>query len=132
MPRVQWPLSHGRPIIEAILTLAQGGQQVVRRLIADTGAGSLRSGVELLLDEQDCLVCGGVPLRLAALGGAYVGSYPAYLLPVEIPTLGFSKVIAAVGVPNPPTGFDGIACFRFLNQFTYGNLGSATHFGLEV
>jgi hypothetical protein len=35
-------------------------------------------------------------------------------------------------IPNPPTGFDGIACFRFLNRFTYGNFGAATHFGLEV
>jgi hypothetical protein len=37
----------------------------------------------------------------------------------------------AVGVQTPPTGFDGIACFRFLNRFTYGNFGSSTQFGLE-
>lgn len=60
MPRAQWPLLRGRPIVELTLTTALGGQQVVRRLIADTGAGSLRSGVELLLDEQDCLLCGGI------------------------------------------------------------------------
>jgi hypothetical protein len=27
--------------------------------------------------------------------------------------------------------FDGIACFRFLNRFTYGNFGDPGQFGLE-
>jgi hypothetical protein len=31
-------------------------------------------------------------------------------------------------VPRP---FDGIACFRFLNRFTYGNFGDPNQFGLE-
>lgn len=132
MPRAQWPLLRGRPIIELTLTTALGGQQVVRRLIADTGAGSLRSGVELLLDEQDCLLCGGSPLKSVVLGGAYVGAFPAYLLQVGIPVLGFNKAIPAIGLPSPPAGFDGIACFRFLSRFTYGNFGSASQFGVEI
>jgi hypothetical protein len=51
MPLAPWPLWRGRPIIEVIMTLAQGSQQVVRRLIADTGAGSLRSPSELSIPE---------------------------------------------------------------------------------
>jgi hypothetical protein len=38
----------------------------------------------------------------------------------------------AVGVPNAPKGLDGIAGFRFLNRFTYGNFGNALEFGLET
>ena len=30
-----------------------------------------------------------------------------------------------------PAGFDGIACFGFLNLFTYGNFGDPALFGLE-
>ncbi|HEV7225831.1 MAG TPA: hypothetical protein VGN42_24205 [Pirellulales bacterium] len=131
MARAQWPLRHGRPIVEVSLALVQGGQRVVRRLLADTGAGDAQSGFELLLPEQDCLSCGGTPLKAVVLGGAYVGSYPVYLLDVQIPMLGFKKAVPAVAVPSPPSGFDGIACFRFLNRWTYGNFGDRTHFGLE-
>lgn len=109
MPRVVWPLQHGRPIIEVTLTLAQGRQPVVRRVIADTGAGRLRSGSELLLDEHDCLLCGCTPMTSVTLGGAYVGPFPTYALRVAIPALGFSEVVTVVGLPVSPTGFDGIA-----------------------
>ncbi|MGH7140943.1 MAG: hypothetical protein ACREHD_34870, partial [Pirellulales bacterium] len=88
MPRVEWPLRRGRPIIEVTLTLAVGGQQAARRLIADTGAGTLHSTSDFLLDEHDCLLCGATPLKPVKLGGAYVGSYPAYALRIEIPVLG--------------------------------------------
>jgi hypothetical protein len=50
----------------------------------------------------------------------------------EIPALGFRKALWAVAVSSPPSGFDGTACFRFLNQFTYGNFGDAKQFGLET
>jgi len=30
-----------------------------------------------------------------------------------------------------PPGFDGTACFGFLNRFTYGNFGDPGQFGLE-
>jgi hypothetical protein len=132
MPRAQWPLLRGRPVVEVTLTIAQTGQQIVRRLIADTGAASMRSGIELLLHEHDCLLCGGTPLKAVNLGGAYVGSYRAYLLQVGIPILSFNKAVPVVGIPTPPAGVDGIACFRFLNRFTYGNFGFSTQFGLEV
>lgn len=132
MPRIRWPLFRGRPIVEVQLTQSLDGRQIVRRLLADTGAGSLRSGFELLLDEQDCMLCGAAPLRTLVLGGAYAGSFPAYLIPIAIPSLGFNRATPVVGVPAPPAGFDGIACFPFLNRFTYGNFGAATHFGLEI
>jgi hypothetical protein len=132
MPRAQWPLLHGRPIVEVMLRAVPGGQQLVRRLIADTGAGDQRSAIELLLDEQDCLVCRARPLKAIVLGDAYVGSYPAYLLQVEVPALGFNKAVSVAGVPSPPAAFGGIACFRFLNRFTYGNFGLASQFVLEA
>ena len=132
MPRAQWPLLHDRPIIQVILGLVQGGQQVARNLRADTGAGTAQSGFELLLDEHDCLLCGGIPLQGALLGGAYTGSYPVYLVQVRIPLLGFDQAVPAVGVPAGPAGFDGIACFQFLNRFTYGNFADPGQFGLEM
>jgi hypothetical protein len=100
-------------------------------LLADTGAGSAISGVALILKETDCIDCGGALHPSVQLGGAYVGSFPIYELAVRIPALGFDQHIRAVGVPTIPAGFDGIACFSFLNRFTYGNLGDPGQFGLE-
>jgi hypothetical protein len=66
------------------------------------------------------------------LGGAYSGPYPIYLIRVQVPALGFDHHISAVGVPTTPAGFGGIACFRFLNRFPYGNFGDPSQFGLET
>jgi len=85
MPHIDWPLRNGRPCVQVILTLAQGGQPMVRHLLADTGAGSLLSGFEFILDEDDCLLSGGNPLQPITLGGAYTGSFPVYLVPVQVP-----------------------------------------------
>jgi hypothetical protein len=117
--------------VQVVLTLAQGGQPLLRTLLADTGAGSQKAGFELLLHEDDCLLCGGISLPSVVLGGAYAGSYPTFVLPLQLPALGFSQSINVVGVPSTPAGFDGIACFPFLNRFTYGNFGDAGQFGLE-
>jgi hypothetical protein len=131
MPRVQWPLRRGRPCVEVFLTLAASGQPFQRMLVADTGAGSTNSGIHLLLEEDDCLLCVGHTLRPVTLRGAYAGSFPSYALSVRVPALGFNQYLRAVGVPSVPTGFDGIACFSFLNRFTYGNFGDPSQFGLE-
>lgn len=131
MARAQWPLRHGRPIIEIVLTLAQGAQSVTRILLADTGAGAIQDPFDLVLDEVDCLMCGGTPSGVVPLGGSYIGPYPLYVIPVEIPSLGFHGSLFAVGVVSAPKGYDGIACFRFLNRFTYGNFGNRTEFALE-
>jgi hypothetical protein len=117
--------------VQVVLTLAQGGQPVPRTLLADTGASSRTGSFQLILDEDDCLLCGGVPYQAAMLSGAYVGSFPIYMLPVRLPALGFDQPLRAVGVPSVLAGFDGIACFGFLNRFTYGNLGDPGQFGLE-
>ena len=109
MPRVEWPLRHGRPCLQIVLTLVSGGQAFPRTLLADTGAGSLTSGIDLILDEDDCLLCGGLAGHSVNLSGAYVGSFPLYDLPVQLPALGFAKNLRAVGVPAISGTLDGIA-----------------------
>jgi hypothetical protein len=131
MPRLQWQLRHGRPGVEVILTLAMDAKPFPRFLLADTGAGSQRGHIDVILDEEDCLLCGGIPLRAVTLAGAYIGSFPTYGISVRLPDLGFDQNLRAVGVPSVPAGFDGIACFSFLNRLTYGNFGDRDQFGLE-
>lgn len=131
MSRATWPLHHNRPNIELVLTQSQNSIAVNRRLLADTGAGRANAGFELLLKEQDCLICGGIPKGDVVLGGAYSGKFPVYSLRVVITTLGFDEAVPTVGVSSVPLGFDGIACFRFLNRFTYGNFADQGMFGLE-
>jgi len=77
-------------------------------------------------------MCGGVPFKTVTLGGAYIGAHPIYVIPIQIPALKLNDNVFVVGVPAPPAGFDGIACFRFLNRFTYGNFGNKSEFGLET
>jgi hypothetical protein len=132
MPRVQWPFQGGRPVVPVALNLPVGGQSIFRNLLADTGAGEDNSGFELLLEEHDCLLCGGKLVQAVTLGGSYVGSFPVYRVRVQIPALGFDQFLRAVGVPTNPPKLGGIACFRFLNQFTYGNFGDSKQFGLET
>src|SRR5438552_190594 len=131
MPQVQWALQNGRPCVQVVLTLAPSSEPLERTLIADTGAGSLHAGFEMILEEDDCLLCGGVPGQPMVLGGAYSGSFPVDELRVGIPALQFDQKLRVVGVPSLPTGFDGIAGFRFLNRFAYGNFGDAGQFDLE-
>jgi hypothetical protein len=132
MAQVQWSLRHGRPCVHIVLTLAQGSQPFLRSLLADTGAGSQISSFELVLVENDCLLCGGIPDQPVTLRGAYVGTFPTYVLPVQLPALGFFRNLRVVAVPSAPIGFDGIACFGFLNRFQYGNFGNPGVFGLEL
>ena len=132
MARAQWPLLNDRPVIEVILTFAQGGQKATRTLLADTGAGNMQAPFELLLDENDCLHGGRPVSQTIPLLGAYTGTYPLYLVRVEMPLLRFNRRVLVVGIPKTPNGFDGIACFRFLNRFTYGNFGNSRQFALEI
>lgn len=124
-------LRHGRPCVQIHLTRALGGQPFPRTLLADTGAGSQICGFELILEEGDCVLCGGNPLQPVTLGGAYTGSFPTYLLLVRLPAFGFAKNLRVVGVPSISASFDGLACFSFLNRFHYGNFGNLNVFGLE-
>jgi hypothetical protein len=131
MPLVEWPLYADRPVLEVMLALAAGGHDLVRRLVVDTGAGSRRDVFELILDEDDCLHGGGIPIHQVQLSGAYHGVFPVYLVDVRIPGLSFDDSVPVVGVSSVPRGFDGIACFKFLRRFSYGNFGNPDRFGLD-
>jgi hypothetical protein len=122
----------GRPIVSVRLIPAATAQQIQRDLLADTGAGTAHVGFDLLLEENDCRACGGIPAQPVFLGGAYSGSFPVYVIRVQIPILGFDRHVRSVGVPHVPSGFGGIAGLRFLNRFTYGNFGNPNQFGLEM
>lgn len=128
MARVLWPHRNGRPCVVIELSPVLGGQPFSRTLLADTGAGSQSSVFDLILDEDDCLLCGGFQYLSVRLGGAYAGSFPLYDLPVQLPALGFAKNLRVVGVPSVPKGLDGIACFHFLND-KHGCLGIIFSFG---
>jgi len=54
-----------------------------------------------------------------------------YLVETEIPSLGFVDSVPVVGVSQVPQGSDGIAAFKFLNRFHYGNFGNPGSFGLQ-
>ena len=127
-----WPLLRGKPRIEVVLFQAIDGCQTTRNLLADTGAGSNQALFDLILEESDCLTCEGNPTGLVQLGGAYSGAFPLYSLRVAIAQLRFDHNLRVVGVPSVPFGFDGIAGFRFLSGFTYGNFSLLTQFGLEM
>jgi hypothetical protein len=101
-------------------------------LLADTGAGVAKSPFDLLLAKSDCVSLGGRPFSTVILRRAYAGHHPVYLIRALIPGLGFDHWLRAVGVPGPPAGFDGVACFAFLNGFTHGNFGHDDQFGLET
>jgi len=85
---------------------------------------------QLILDEVDCLQSGGTLVGQIQLGGAYSGKFHVYLVDVHIPSLSFVDSVPIVGVSKVPQGFDGIAGFRFLNRFHYGNFGNPDTFGL--
>lgn len=130
MRRGVWPLLRDQPSVEIVLRLASG-QEVVRHLLADTGAGTARAGFELILNHHDCIHAGGRPAQAVSLSGAYSGSYPVFVIRIRIPVLGFDQLVRSVAVTGMPPGFDGFAAFRFLNRFTYGNFGDPARFGLE-
>jgi len=53
---------------------------------------------------------------------------------LEIPALSVARRVRVVAVSDTacPAGMDGIAYFRFLSSFTYGNFGARRQFGLET
>jgi hypothetical protein len=107
---------------------------VTRTLLADTGAGSLNAPFELILNAADCQQFKWRRLGAVGLGGAFSGAFPTYSVRVEIPALQWARVVAAVVVPTAPLPpeLDGIAGFRFLNSFSYGNFGNPDQFCLET
>ena len=61
----------------------------------------------------------------------YMDRPPVYLVDVQIPALAFDDSVPVVGVSSLPRGFDGIACFKFLRRFNYGNFGNPDCFGID-
>lgn len=129
MPPARWPLRKYRPSIEVRLPQSKGKK--IRSLLADTGAGSDLASFELILRELDCVRSGGVVIGDFQLEGAYSGTHVIYSVAVQIRSLSFADEVLAVRVHEVLSGFDGMACFRFLNRFHYGNFGDAALFGLE-
>ncbi len=96
MPPAQWALEYDRPLIQVVLSLPIG-QDLVRRLVADTGAGTRKSVFQLILAEMDCLQCGGIFMGQVQLGGAYSGWCPVYLVEVRISQFNFNEPVPVVG-----------------------------------
>ena len=92
----------------------------------------MQAPFELILTDQDCLASNATLTTTIQLGGAFSGAFPLYSLRIQVPQIGFDRILQVVGVPIVLTGFDGLAGFRFLNRFTYGNFGDPDQFGLEV
>src|SRR5687768_4700960 len=111
MPRHQWRLSAGRPVIEVDLTDAMTGGQLTRLLLADTGGGDMAAAFDVILHEDDCMRCVGRVSHRALLGGALSGQHLVYALRAQIPGIGFDDYVHAVAVSDTQTDFDGIACF---------------------
>jgi hypothetical protein len=134
VPRAAWPLVYGGPVVEISLALPATGQRVTRTLLADTGAGAAHTGMDLVLSEEDRLRYRAGNAGTLRLGGAFTGGFPAFWVHTSVPANGFSRLCLAVAVPAArlPDGLQGIACFRFLNRFSYGNFGVADQFGLEL
>ena len=133
MSRVTWLLENGSPVIEIFLHDGMGFTHA-RKLLADTGAGPQHSPFHLVLSERDCGHFGRRQSKTVGVGGFVRGTFPLFHVWIEIPVLSFVKLATAVAVPSValPDGLSGVASFRLLNGFTYGNFGSSTEFGLET
>jgi hypothetical protein len=132
MPRAHWRLVRNRPVIQVHLDDPKNGSVRSRRLLADTGGGSDRSPFEIVLTEDDCRTCGVYTYHSVRLAGSYTGWVPVFAIRIKVPDLDFDGYVRVAAVQRTTPGLDGIACFRFLNRFNYGNFGRADQFGLET
>lgn len=132
MPIASWELVRNRPAIRLSIVDPTTGRTHPRILLADTGAGTKSAPFEVLMDEDDCLLFADRPGEMFRLTGAYSGNFRAYFLLLRVDEFDLVREISAIGVEHTPAGFDGIAGFRFLRRFTYGNFGDADRFGLST
>jgi len=130
--RASWPLRSGRPCIEVVLWRTADGTDYPRVLLADTGAGAADLDVELILAESDCLTCSRRRAGHTSITGAFAGYYSLFEIRVCVPVIGFDQIVIAAGVRSISRNFDGVAGYRFLNRFTFGNFGLRDQFGIEV
>ena len=87
----------------------------VKRLVANTGGGSISRplnsfSLTLIVSTRNQMV------GQVQLSGSYVGWFNVYSIAVRIPRLKFSKQ-SWWPVFQEFYGFEGIACFKFLNRF---------------
>ncbi len=134
MPRQTWLLQNEVPVIEVLLREPFTGFWSNRTLLADTGAGPRHAPFEIVLSHADIAKFSEQELGSAGVSGAIHGKLLIYKVFLEIPGLGLSQHVRALSAPAASllAGLDGIAAFRFLNLFIYGNFGSPAHFGLEM
>ena len=134
MPRQSWLLRDDIPVIEILLRERFSGFTETRVLVADTGAGPRFSPFELVLSVADGIRFGGRVLNSAYVGGAFQGEFPIRAVEIEMPTFKLRRMADALIVPDLGAfgDFDGLAAFRLLNSFTYGNFGNPAEFGLET
>jgi hypothetical protein len=90
--------------------------------------------MDLVLTESDRRQFSAGQEGTLRLGSAFTARFLSFWVPISIPALGFRALCIAVAVPSSrfPVQLQGIACFRFLNRFTYGNFGETDQFGLEL
>ena len=133
MPRASWPLINGQPVIEIEFEDKFNGSIITRTLLVDTGGGSALVPVDLVLSVADVTRCRSRLQSYVGSGGAIEGSFEVRSVGISIPKLNLVRRINVMVVPAEtlPDGLGGIACFRFLNSFTYGNGGNPAEFVLE-
>jgi hypothetical protein len=107
-----------------VLIVSDSLDEVVRRL---DEAGADRRYVEIWE-----VATGARPYNAITLKRAYGGPHNVYLVRVQIPELAFDRYLSVAGISTPPQGFHGVACFCFLNGFSYGNFGDPGQYGLEI
>src|SRR5437899_12887146 len=117
MPRVTWPLWHGRPQIEIEVPVISGMGSKAFRLLADTGGGSMQSPFEVVLNRNDCLAFGGLAIKPVHLSGTLSGPHSVFSIRIGIPQLSFDRYLDVVGAHRVRTGLAGIAAFPLLNRF---------------
>ncbi len=134
MPRASWLLVAGQPVIQIELQETNSGLTLTRTLLADTGGGSALMPVHLALSVEDVARCGGIFRGYVGAGGAIEGNFKVYAVDTLIPDLNLVSLVNVMAVPAEtlPAGLQGIACFRLLNSFTYGNFGNPAEFGLAT
>lgn len=86
------------------------------------------------MSESDARRFGRRIIGSSAVGGAILGQFPIWSVEIEIAALRLRRQVSALCVPglSLPHKAEGIAAFRFLNAFCYGNFGDASVFGLEA
>jgi len=133
-PRQTWLLHNDLPVIEVLLLEPFTGSWESLTLLADTGAGPRFSPFEIVLSHADIARFGQEESGFAGVSGALQGQFRVHRVRLQIPSLRVDLAVDALSAPSSSLigGLDGIAAFRFLNSFSYGNFGSPYEFGLEV